>query len=218
MTERLEIIYGHLDSCTRFADIGCDHGYITKAMLDANKCHFAVASDVSNKCLEKAKALLKDYVEDKKAECLLSDGFDNLPNFFDEALISGMGGEEIVSILKRAENLPNTLVLQPMKNAEKVREILLILGYGIVLDYTFYSGGKFYDLIKAVKGTKVKKLNKKQLKYGVDNLKLKPLAFIKKLNARIGVLLSCLEDENLSKGARKEMKKELKELKKYVKS
>ena len=95
---------------------------------------------------------------------------------------------------------------------------MLLLGYGIVLDYTFYSGGKFYDLIKAVKGAKVKKLNKKQLKYGVDNLKLKPLAFIKKLNARISVLLSCLEDENLSKSARKEMKKELKELKKYVKS
>jgi tRNA A22 N-methylase len=129
-----------------------------------------------------------------------------------------MGGEEIVSILKRAENLPKTLVLQPMKNAEKVREILLFLGYGIVLDYTFYSGGKFYDLIKAVKGIKVKRLNKKQLKYGVDNLKLKPLAFIKKLQARISVLSSCLKDVALSKSARKEMKKELKELKKHVKS
>jgi hypothetical protein len=101
MTERLEIIYGHLDNCTRFADIGCDHGYITKAMLDGKKCHYAVASDVSNKCLDKAKALLKDYEKDKKAECLLSDGFDNLPNFFDEALISGMGGEEIVSTLMK---------------------------------------------------------------------------------------------------------------------
>lgn len=216
MTERLNIIYELLPKCEKFSDIGCDHGYITKAMLDGGKCKFAVASDVSDKCLNKARDTLKQEILSEKAVCILSNGFDNLPET-DLALISGMGGEEIVSILLKAKTLPKVLVLQPMKNTDKVRTTAQNLGYKITVDFTFKADGKFYDIIKIEKGVKAKKLNKKEIRYGKDNLKNKPLAFIEKLNARISVLNSCLDKDNLNKKAHKTIKKELKELIKYAK-
>lgn len=217
MTERLKIIYELLPKCERFSDIGCDHGYITKEMLNSAKCKFAVASDISEKCLDKARGILKEEIASNRAVCVVSNGFENLPET-DVALIAGMGGEEIVSIISCAKVLPKILVLQPMKNADRVRINLENLGYGITTDYTFKSDGKFYDLIKAEKGVRVKKLSKKEIKFGKDNLKDKPISFIEKLNARINVLNACISDSNLNDKARKKIKKELKELKKYAKS
>ncbi len=216
MTERLSIILGHIPKCESFADIGCDHGYITKAMLDNKKCDFAIASDISDKCLDKARALLIEEIGSGKAVCIKSNGFTNLPPS-SVALISGMGGEEIVGIILGAKVLPKTLVLQPMKNAEKVRKTLIDLGCQIVVDYTFKSDGKFYDLILAESSKKKAKLTKKEIKYGKDNLAFKPVAFIEKLNARISVLNGCLGAGAINNKARRKMKKELKELIKYAK-
>jgi tRNA (adenine22-N1)-methyltransferase len=53
MTDRLEKIYAKIPFCKVFADIGCDHGYISKAMLDGKKCERVIISDVSENCLEK---------------------------------------------------------------------------------------------------------------------------------------------------------------------
>lgn len=217
MTDRLNIILDNIPKCEKFADIGCDHGYITKAMLDSAKCDFAIASDISEKCLEKAKELLSADIANGKAVAVVSNGFTNL-SYVDCALISGMGGEEIIDIITSAKELPSTLVLQPMKNADKVREVLLSLGYNISVDFTFKAGGKYYDLIKGVKGARKEKLSRAEIKYGKDNLKNKPTAFIEKLNAKISVLDKCLKENDLKFLARKKIKKELKELKKYAKS
>ena len=215
MTKRLEELYALLGECEVFCDIGCDHGYITEAMLKGKKCKRAIASDISEKCLEKAKNLLRDFIKEGVCSCVVSDGFDNVLGC-DLALIAGMGGEEIISILKRCKNLPKTVVLQPMKNAEKVRKSLQKLRYQIVTDYTFTDGGKFYDVIKAQKQKKIKKLNKKQLKFGLTNLEILPPAFKDKLLDRKKIILNCLQENKLSKKTQKKMKKELKGLNEYV--
>lgn len=217
MTKRLTELYSLLSECEVFCDVGCDHGYVTEAMLKGKKCKTAVASDISKKCLEKAEVLLKEYVENGTATCVVSDGFENVESC-DQALIAGMGGEEIIAILKRCKNLPKTLVLQPMKNAEKVRKFIQKTGYQILDDYTFYDGGKFYDVIKAEKRKKIKKLTKKELKFGITNVKNLPTDFLSKLKERKNVLLACLESGKLSKKTQREMKKELKGLNEYVNS
>ena len=38
MTERLNKVFSELPSCKVFADIGCDHGYIAKEMVERKKC------------------------------------------------------------------------------------------------------------------------------------------------------------------------------------
>jgi len=104
----------------------------------------------------------------------------------DFVLIAGMGGEEIISILKNGF-LPQKLLLQPMKNTPKVREFLINSGYKILLDYTF-KDGKFYDLIKAEKFVDNQKENYQAwwLEFGRDNILNATLDFIEKISVEIG--------------------------------
>ena len=151
MNGRVSKIVSEIPRVKTFADIGCDHGYASLYMLKSNKCDKVVFSDISEKCLDKARSLLRDFILEGKAEGVVSDGFNNLPEV-DLALIAGMGGEEIVKIFNNAKSLPVGLVIQPMKNPEKVREYLVNNGYKIVKDYTFKSQRKYYDLIRAERG------------------------------------------------------------------
>ena len=92
MAERLKEIFSLLPECESFADVGCDHGYIAEAMLKSGKCKRAVMSDVSEKCLEKAKKLNAEFIKNGVAEAVLSDGLKKVPRT-ECVLIAGMGGE-----------------------------------------------------------------------------------------------------------------------------
>ena len=114
---------------------------------------------------------------------IVSDGFDNLPHV-DEALISGMGGEIISAMLERREDKPSRLVLQPMKNAEKVRRFLVENGYFITRDYTF-KDWKYYHVIAAEKSDKKDEYTDDEYVFGRDNLKEKSDDFRDFVNDKI---------------------------------
>lgn len=211
MTDRLTEIFNALPTCKVFADVGCDHGYISLEMLKSNKAEKVIFSDISKNCLEKARELLSEFVFEGRAEGYVSNGFDSLPTF-DLALIAGMGGEEIISIIEKAKDLPQKLVLQPMKNSPKVREVLLEKGYKFIKDYTFKAEDKFYDLMVLENGEDF--LTKEEIEFGKTNLALKPTAFLEKLSIRKKAILSYIEKENISKLAKDELIEELKRIEK----
>ena len=213
MTERLYKIYSEIPNCKVFADIGCDHGYLAKAMLQGGKCNSVILSDISAKCLEKARDLMRDDIAEGRAQAIVSNGFEKLPKV-DCALIAGMGGEEIISILLKAKNLPEKLVLQPMKNTDKVRKKVVELGYKIVKDYTFLVGKIFYDLIVLEKGQD--SLSEEEIKFGRTNLELRPSAFINSIKLKIENLSKVLNNGNLSECTKIQVTNQIKELEKYV--
>ena len=213
MTERLYKIYSEIPKCKVFADIGCDHGYLAKAMLQGGKCNSVILSDISAKCLEKARDLMRDDIAEGRAQAIVSNGFEKLPKV-DCALIAGMGGEEIISILLKAKNLPEKLVLQPMKNTDKVRKKVVELGYKIVKDYTFLVGKIFYDLIVLEKGQD--SLSEEEIKFGRTNLELRPSAFINSVKLKIENLSKVLNNGNLSECTKIQVTNQIKELEKYV--
>lgn len=225
MTSRLEEIFSVIPKCEVFADIGCDHGLISREMLKKGKCENVVFSDVSEKCLEKARSLLSEYIAEGKATGIVSDGFANfydkdIPVKVDCALIAGMGGEEIIGILCNAEKknypLPQTLVLQPMKNCDKVRRFVIDSGYKIEKDYVFIAGGKYYDVILLKKGKDF--LTEEEIKYGRDNVKNRAPDFIKRIRERKLLLKKLTESESTGSAAKLAAERELKELEKYDKS
>ena len=213
MTERLSIIFDHIPKCKVFADIGCDHGYIALNMLTKGKCERAIVSDISAKCLSKAEALLSNFIEQGLAQSVVSNGFEKVGDH-DVALIAGMGGEEICSILLNAKKLSQTLVLQPMKNCDKVRKQVLELGYKFVSDSMFFSAGKFYDLMVLVKGEDC--LTDEEIAFGRDNLAGHNEHFKRKIRLDIQKLNQHLSNDKLSVSVREKMLEELEKLKKYV--
>ena len=173
ISKRLEKIFSYLTSCEYLADVGCDHGYIAKLALDSGIAKKVCISDISEKSLNKAINLLSDY-GDEKVFSVVSDGLELVPNTVDQVLIAGMGGEEIVKILSSSHFLPKKLVLSPMKNGEKVRKLLIELGYQIVHDTIFSDGDKFYFLITADFGGK-SVYTDMELEFGKESLKSKVL-------------------------------------------
>lgn len=213
MTDRLNRIFAELDSCEIFADVGCDHGYVAKAMLLSGKAQRVIISDVSAKCLSKAEELLSSEMLEGRVESVVSNGFDKIKEC-DLALIAGMGGEEIVSIISKAKNLPNKLVLQPMKNVDKVRSCAVKHGYKIVKDYVFYSSGIYYDLLILEKGKDF--LTDEEIEFGRTNIIERPEAFLNMLKERIAKLSEYAKKDGLSDKSRAEMIERKQRLEKYV--
>ncbi len=213
MTDRLEKIFSLIPKANVFADIGCDHGYIAKAMLESGKCQKAIISDISEKCLNKARELLSEDIANGRAESVVSDGFDKVVGA-DVALIAGMGGEEICSILEKAQILPEKLVLQPMKNPEKVRLLCLKIGYVTEIDRVFKSAGKFYDVMVLTKGQGI--LTEQEIEFGKDNILKNNKDFKEKLLIEINKINNYLEAENISDKTKLELTARLEKYKKYV--
>lgn len=164
--DRIEKLCEHLDKCESFADVGCDHGYCTLYMLKNGLCEKAVISDISAKCLQKAERLLRGYISCGKVLPVCCDGLEKIDENTSQILIAGMGGEEIVNILKTAY-IPRSFVFQPMKNERKLREFLVQNGAEITLDKPLVIGGKFYYVIKGKRQGK-SSYSEAQYEYGKD--------------------------------------------------
>ena len=101
MTERLKKLCAQLVPCKRFIDVGCDHGYCTAYMFERRLCERAVIADVSAKSLSKAERLLSRYVSDGLCSAVCCDGLEGIAEEEgDLVLIAGMGGDEILKIIK----------------------------------------------------------------------------------------------------------------------
>lgn len=211
MSKRFNILLSLIPDCKVFADVGCDHGYIAYEMLKNRKCDRVIASDISAECLQKAETLLRETFPDKYT-AVVSDGFENVGNC-DCTLIAGMGGDTISDILAAAAGrLPEYLVLQPMKNSQRVRRDLVSFGYEILRDYTFRDG-KFYDVILAKKGGN-ETYTADDYIYGRDNLIEKSEDFVALVNSRIDELKEA--KEKASETSRKEIEKRITELEKII--
>ena len=117
------------------ADVGTDHAYIPIFLINSGKCPGAIASDVNEGPLERAKAHAEKYgIEDEITFCL-TDGLKGLPleeNDVKDIIICGMGGELIADIIDGNDYTKKTvvhLILQPMTKPEKLREYLSREGF-----------------------------------------------------------------------------------------
>ena len=178
LTDRLQKIYNQIPQVDTLADVGCDHGYIGNMALVEKRANFVHFCDISRPSLRKAQELA-GKLKHRNCDFICQDGLGSLQ--VDCAVIAGMGGMEIISILENAKHLPPTLVLQPMHSQPELRQYLC-KHYHIDLDYMFESQQKHYDLIVATRGSDV--LDEVQIEYGKTNLVEPSSTFINMLKAR----------------------------------
>ena len=207
---RITELYSRLRPCRLFADIGCDHGFVAELAVKNGIAEKVYISDISAKCLAKAEKLLAVHIRTGTVESYVSDGFAAFEETPDQALIAGMGGEEIVRILSEARELPERLVLQPMKNASAVRRFLTQNGYKLLEDVTFREV-KFYDVICAERGKD--ELTPDEEFFGRTNLETRPEAFLEKIGNEIADI-----GEYLKKPMSEESREELLARKKRLES
>lgn len=155
LSTRLKTIASFVSEGMCVADIGTDHGYIPIYLASEGFSGKAYAMDVNRGPLERARQNIKKEGLDGQIECILSDGMEGLPDDTDSAVIAGMGGDLMEQILTRGEDKlchVAELVLSPQSHWEKVRKFLHSHGYAIKKEALVREDGKYYIVIKAVKG------------------------------------------------------------------
>ena len=172
LTKRMKEIV-NLVTGNRVADIGCDHGKIVNYLLVSGKIDYAICSDISLPSVTKAKDLLiLNNVDNSKFSIRCGDGLNTVleSDNIDTAIITGMGGTEIIKILSNSKILPFCLILSPQKKEIEVKKKILNLGYEIIYDKIIFDD-KFYTIIKAVKSGINQTLSDLDLHFGKDSFK-----------------------------------------------
>ena len=148
---RLRCAYDMLRGADTVADIGCDHGKLSAALLLQNACQRVIAGDISPACLEKTQRIVELYGLQSRAQIRLGSGLAILsPGECDAAAILGMGGELMAELLEASPQVAERmerLVLQPMSGIEELRQWLYENCYCVKADKLVTVGDRWYQMI-----------------------------------------------------------------------
>ena len=153
---RLRCAFDMLTGARSVADIGCDHGKLSAALLLDGGCDRVVAGDISPECLKKTRDIIERNGLQDRAEVRLGSGLTILtPGECDAATILGMGGELMIELLEASPEVAsslNRLVLQPMSGIEELRQWLYESSYHVIEDRLVAIGHRWYQLLSVHKG------------------------------------------------------------------
>jgi tRNA (adenine22-N1)-methyltransferase len=155
---RLKAIASMIEECDSVVDVGTDHGYIPIYLVKNGLIKNAVASDINRGPVEKAKGNVISNDVSTQISCRLGSGLATInKGEVQVAIVAGMGGNLIRDILEADLDVVKELkymILQPVQNAEVLREYLYSTGYDIIDEEICIDDGKFYEIIKAKYNTK----------------------------------------------------------------
>lgn len=155
------------NKCNKMIDVGCDHALLDIYLLQNNLDLKIIASDNKIKPLENAKKNITKYSFLDKIEVVLKDGVENLDKDVDTIVISGIGTETILDILKKdVSQLDNIkrIIISSNNKYYLLRKEMIELGYYIREEKIIYEDNKYYIIIEFIKG--VRKYTYKELYFG----------------------------------------------------
>lgn len=152
---RIEGLASLVDKDALVLDIGTDHCYLPIYLYEKNITKRVIGSDISKNALEYAKNNLIKHNLEENIKLVLSDGFKNIDEVVDIAVISGVGTNTIKKILDNRK-LPNKLVISSHKDLYDLRCFMQNINYKIVKEIVVKENNIYYNLIK--------------YEYGIDNL------------------------------------------------
>ena len=222
LTPRLKAIADRVPEGCRFADIGTDHAYLPVWLLLQGKISCAIAADLREGPLSRARKTAERFCVAERTSCRLCDGLTGInADEVDAVAIAGMGGETIAMILEAAEwtRHGTKLFLQPMTSFQDLRFWLQKNGYSIQEETIVREGKRLYTILTVV-GGEMDELSPAELWVGrqsADPLRREYLEFMagKVSKALAGQSVSKNRDEALAAelsaalSGIKEMQKEL---------
>ena len=169
LSKRLLAAAGFARPSSFIADIGSDHAYLPIYLCTLGKIRGAVASDINEGPVARAKINIASAHLQKKITALHTDGLSGIEAYHpNDIFICGMGGELIASIIEAApwtKNKDIRLILQPMTHAEKLRGFLNSAGYSIIGE-EIVKEDKLYTVICAEYSGKIEEYSALELVFG----------------------------------------------------
>lgn len=151
LSPRLRACAGFVGNSRRFADIGCDHGYLSIHLLQNGIATSCIAADVRSGPLESAKRNAEKYGVSERITFCLSDGVRDIPRDFDTLVCAGMGADTMIHILSDAPWLrcdAYALVLQCQSKTHMLRNYLSENGWRITQECVLRDGKFLYTVME----------------------------------------------------------------------
>lgn len=159
------------------ADIGCDHGFVAIYLVTERKAPYAVAMDVNEGPLIRAKEHIEQYGLEDVIKTRLSDGACELGmGETQAAVIAGMGGRLTIKILEDSIDkfrAMKSFVLSPHSDIPLVREYIYNQGFVIEDEECVLDEGKYYMMMRITYSGKSAVLSDDEKEYGPVLIKKK---------------------------------------------
>ena len=155
LDDRLRAVADCIPNGACFADIGCDHGYLSAWLLREKRVSECQLCDISAPSLEKAKKLLRALDLDRNVVFSVGDGAKALVSPVDCAVIAGRGSSTIMHIISDGRKALGDarLILQPNVDAPELRVFLSQNGYSIVDERIARAANRHYVILAAEPGS-----------------------------------------------------------------
>ena len=217
ISKRLKIIHDMVPKSVA-ADIGSDHGKLMIALVESKTIVKGYAVENKEGPFERLKnCLTKSGVIDKVTP-LFSDGIKDLPTDVNTVIIAGMGGLNIINILKaHREKLAHvdTIIIDAHTMVPTVRKEICQLGYAIADEKIIKEDNIFYEIIKFIKAESAI-ISDEDLEFGPILRKEKSATFKEKYKNRIHEIDIILAKGSLPESRIAELCNEKHKLERYV--
>lgn len=189
LSKRLMRLVGWVNEGVRLVDIGSDHAYLPIYLVQQGITSFSIAGEVALGPYNHAVREVTSRGLEDEIDVRLGDGFEvvQLEDQLDMAVIAGMGGRLIASILEAGLDQKKVtegmqLVLQPNNEEPFLRKSLLSSGFDIVDELIIEENGHYYEALKAVylASRKAEAWSDKDLYFGRFVEKDNPMVFQEK--------------------------------------
>lgn len=151
LSPRLAAVGELIPAGAPLVDVGTDHAYLPAALVQRGHIPCAVAADLRQGPLNRARETVRECGLNGKVGFRLCDGLTGIrPEETGCIAIAGMGGETIVHILSAAPWVRERavpLVLQPMSTQRELRQWLGENGYKIVKEKLAREGDTLYTIL-----------------------------------------------------------------------
>ena len=210
ISARLRAVSSFVPKGSKIADIGTDHGYVPIYLVQNGLAEHAVAMDLREGPLERARAHVAALAagQRERIELRLSDGMEKLrAGEAGTVIIAGMGGDLVVRILLGRRDLwdcVDRFILSPQSELDQVRLFLEKEGFAIAREMMILDEGKYYTIMEAVRG-QMKPQTKAERLFGRDLIQKKDATlrdYLKKERLRVEGICKYLSGEETPAKAR----------------
>ncbi len=174
ISKRLEAAASFYRTNASVIDVGTDHAYLPIYLCMKEGCPSAVAADIKEGPLSRARENVALHALESKISLSLTDGLHGIERQGAlDIFILGMGGELISKIISDAEWVKKDqirLILQPMTRPETVRAFLVKEGFEIKAEKIVLDD-KLYQIIVAEYSGIKEEYNELELLFGRLNIK-----------------------------------------------
>ena len=185
LSKRLQAIYDMVPSGV-VADVGSDHGKLIISLFQNGVISKGYAIENKKGPYER---LVKAIKEENATGItpMLSDGISELPSDVNIVVIAGMGGFNVIDILKKnPRKLKNvsTLIVDAHNAIPELRKQVCKMGYVIADEDIVYESGVYYEIIKFIAGEAIY-LDDPDIEFGPILRSEKSCTFKEKYKTRI---------------------------------